>query len=162
MCSSDLVLLKPSGGVEHKGGVRLPSDSSDYRGLLEWIQLGAPSVRETDPKLVSIEVLPKGVELERGDRDQLSVIAHYSNGRTEDVTRWAKFSSSDESIALVDEFGRTQIVGPGEGTIVAWFSSKIASSRLRVPFEADPLKRDRKSTRLNSSHSSVSRMPSSA
>lgn len=37
--------------------------------------------------------------------------------------------------ALVDPQGSVQIVGPGEGTIVAWFSSRIASSRIRVPFE---------------------------
>ena len=132
---SSLVLLKPSGLVEHKGGLRLKVDSSDYRIMLDWIASGAQAVRQADPKLESIEVLPQEVALRPADQDRLTVIAHYSNGRKEDVTRWAKFSSSDESIALVDPQGSVQIVGPGEGTIVAWFSSRIASSRIRVPFE---------------------------
>ena len=131
---SSLILLKPTGLVEHKGGVRLQPDSIDYRILLEWISSGAQAVESTDPKLESIELLPAAVALRPADRDQLTLIAHYSNGRKEDVTRWAKFSSSDESVALVDGQGRVQIVGPGEGTIVAWFSSRIASSRVQVPF----------------------------
>jgi len=134
---SSLVLLKPSGLVEHKGSLRLKVDSSDYRIMLDWIASGAQAVRQADPKLESIEVLPQEVALRPADQDRLTVIAHYSNGRKEDVTRWAKFSSSDESIALVDPQGSVQIVGPGEGTIVAWFSSRIASSRIRVPFEIE-------------------------
>jgi len=133
---SSLILLKPTGTVEHKGGVRLQPDSWDYRILLDWIAGGASEVRPRDPKLESIEVHPSAVALKPTDRDRLTVLARYSNGRIEDVTRWAKFSSSDESVALVDPHGRLQIVGPGEGTVVAWFSSRIASSRIRVPFES--------------------------
>lgn len=132
---SSLILLKPTGKVEHKGGVRLNADSTDYRILLDWIDSGAQEVRPQDPKLVSIRLLPDAVAFKPGDRDQLTVVAQYSNGRSEDVTRWAKFSSSDESVALVDAQGRVQVVGHGEGTIVAWFSSRIASARIRVPFE---------------------------
>lgn len=135
---SSLILLKPTGLVEHKGGVRLNLDSADYRILHDWISSGAPAVRPTDPKLLSIEILPETVGLKPSDRDQLTVIARYSDDRREDVTRWAKFSSSDESVALVDAQGRVQIVGPGEGTVVAWFSSRIASSGIRVPFENSP------------------------
>ncbi len=38
---ASLILAKPSGLIEHKGGVRLPSDSDDYRLLAEWIAQGA-------------------------------------------------------------------------------------------------------------------------
>jgi hypothetical protein len=134
---SSLVLLKASGVVSHKGGVRLPVDSVDYRIMLDWIGAGARGIGQGDSRLESVEVLPQAVTLRTADRDQLTVVAKYSDGRSEDVTRWAKFTSSDESIALVDPQGRVQVLGPGEGTIVAWFSSRIASSRIRVPFELD-------------------------
>ena len=134
---SSLVLLKASGVVSHKGGVRLPVDSVDYRIMLDWIGAGARGIGQEDSRLESVEVLPQAVTLRTADRDQLTVVAKYSDGRSEDVTRWAKFTSSDESIALVDPQGRVQVLGPGEGTIVAWFSSRIASSRIRVPFELD-------------------------
>lgn len=134
---ASLVLLKASGVVSHKGGVRLPTDSVDYRIMLDWIGAGARGIGQGDSRLESVEVLPQAVTLRTADRDQLTVVAKYSDGRSEDVTRWAKFTSSDESIALVDPQGRVQVLGPGEGTIVAWFSSRIASSRIRVPFELD-------------------------
>ena len=134
---ASLVLLKASGVVSHKGGVRLPIDSVDYRIMLDWIGSGARGIGQGDSRLESVEVLPQAVTLRTADRDQLTVVAKYSDGRSEDVTRWAKFTSSDESIALVDPQGRVQVLGPGEGTIVAWFSSRIASSRIRVPFELD-------------------------
>jgi len=131
---SSLVLAKPSGLLEHKGGIRFTSDSRDYRILQDWIAGGASGARSSDPILVRIEMQPSSVKLHKGDQDRVAVLAHYSNGRAEDVTAWAKFSSSDESVALVDEHGRIQSIGPGEGTIVAWFASRIATSRVQIPF----------------------------
>ena len=138
---NSLLLLKPSGRVEHKGGLRIAETSNDYKILVDWIAQGAQGPREIDAKLLAVDVYPKSVELGVGDVDQMTVIAKYSNGRSEDVTRWAKFSSSDESIALVEESGKVRIVGPGEGAIIVWFSSRIDSARLRVAFEQDPSRR---------------------
>jgi hypothetical protein len=129
-----LLLAKPSGMIEHKGGLRLPKDSPDYGILLNWIATGAAGPKALDPTLESIEVLPGSVELRKGTSEQLVVQAKYTNGRVEDVTRWAKFSSTDESIALVNERGTMEIIGPGEGAVVAWFASRVALARIRVPF----------------------------
>lgn len=131
---SSLVLAKPVGLLEHKGGIRFSADSRDYRILQEWISSGAAGPRPSDPTLLRIEMLPTSVKLQTGDKDRVAVLAHYSNGRSEDVTTWAKFSSSDESVALVDEYGQVQSIGPGEGTIVAWFASRIVTSRVQIPF----------------------------
>jgi len=132
--AKSLLLAKPSGAIEHKGGLRLPDDSSDYALLAKWIAKGAPAPREKDPKLDRIEILPDAIRLAQGDSQSLLVRAHYSNGRIEDVTHWAKFSATDESVAIVDDHGVAKVVGPGEGAINAWFSSRIVSSRISVPF----------------------------
>ena len=42
------------------------------------------------------------------------VQATYSDGRVEDVTHWAKFSSTDETVAAVDDDGRLKVTGRGE------------------------------------------------
>ena len=133
-----LLLAKPSGSIEHKGGLRLPVDSADYSLLADWIAKGAVGPRPSDPSLDHIEVLPPSVRLPKGGSQAISVRAHYSNGRIEDVTRWAKFNSTDESVATVDEHGITKVVGPGEGAINAWFASRIVSTRLSVPFSNAP------------------------
>jgi hypothetical protein len=129
-----LFLTKPSGAIEHKGGLRLASDSSDYAMLARWIGSGAAGPKESDPKLTRIEILPAMIRLHKGDKQPLIVRAHYSSGRSEDVTQWSKFSSTDESVATVDEFGRATVLGPGEGAINAWFASRIVTARVSVPF----------------------------
>ena len=45
------------------------------------------------------------------------VRAKYSDGRVRDVTRWVKFSSSDEGVASVDDFGHVKMNGSGEAAI---------------------------------------------
>lgn len=132
--AKSLFLAKPSGSIEHKGGLRLPANAKDYAMLATWIAKGARGPHDSDPTLDHIEILPEAVRLDRGSTLSLVVRAHYSNGRIEDVTQWAKFSATDESVATVNDEGVAKVIGPGEGAINAWFSSRIASSRLSVAF----------------------------
>lgn len=150
--AKSLLLTKPSEGVPHKGGLKLPADSYNYRVIADWIAAGAliePNTASPDiaaapdnsvisdsapVKLERIEVLPGRVIMRQGDSQQAIVLAHYSNGRTEDVTHWAKFSASDESVCQVDENGKVTIVGYGEGAIVVWYDSRLVLSRITVPF----------------------------
>ncbi len=132
-----LLVAKPSGAIEHKGGIKLPVDSHDYRILVDWIASGAYDNQASEPKLKEIDVLPNRVQLAKGDTQQTIVRAHYDNGRIEDVTHWAKFTSTDESVASIDEHGRVKVVGPGEGAISVWFASRIAATRIVVPYSMD-------------------------
>ncbi len=54
------------------------------------------------------------------------------------MTRWVKWSSADESVCRVDDDGKTQVIGPGEGAIVAWYASKLAIARITVPYDSRP------------------------
>jgi hypothetical protein len=129
-----LFLAKPSGAIAHKGGVRFATDSVEYRILSGWVAAGSPRPLEGEAVVFRLEVAP-GRSLQRvGQSQQIMVRAVYSDGRAEDVTRWVKWSSADESVCRVDDQGRAQVVGPGEGAIVAWFASKLAIARLTVPY----------------------------
>ncbi|MCR9295911.1 MAG: DUF1549 and DUF1553 domain-containing protein [bacterium] len=130
-----LILAKPAGMIPHKGGLRLPEDSENYRILAEWIASGAPGPRPEDAQLLRIEVLPSALQLKIHDQQPLIVRAHYADGRVEDVTRWAKFSSANEAVAQVDESGDIRVLGPGKGAIVSWFASRIAISSIVVPYD---------------------------
>ncbi len=129
-----LLLLKPSGLLPHKGGLRLSANSPDFQVVADWLADGAPRKRLEEPRLTSVEPLPRRVRLGTGDEQQLVVLAHFDNGRIEDVTSWCKFSSSDESIALVDERGTMQVVGPGVGAIIVWYASRVELVEVVVPF----------------------------
>ena len=129
-----LFLAKPSGAIAHKGGVRMSTDSLEYKILSAWIGAGAARPGNDEARVERLEVFPDRSLQKVGQSQQILVRAVYSDGRAEDVTRWVKWSSADESVCRVDDHGQAQVVGPGEGAIVAWFASKLAIARLTVPY----------------------------
>jgi hypothetical protein len=132
-----LVLAKPSGAIPHKGGVRFTTDAREYQILAGWIAAGAAPPAEDDPRVVRLEVLPAASLHKVGQTQQIVVRAFDSAGLGEDVTRWVKWASSDESVCRVDENGMASVIGPGEGAVVAWYASQIAIARITVPYEGE-------------------------
>ena len=98
------------------------------------IAAGAPPPAADDPQIRGLEVFPAAVVLAPGAEQQLAVRARYSDGRTEDVTRWVKFSSSNEGVATVDDWGHVKMNGAGEAAVTLWYSSRVLYSRLTVPY----------------------------
>jgi hypothetical protein len=161
--AASLLLTKPTMVIPHKGGLRLEPGSRNYRVLAEWIASGAAGPDSQDAQIVELRIIPERVTLkptasqppaqnaepDSTDSDDTKtssdsqtiaaqpfiVQATYSDGRIEDVTSWAKFTSSNEAVALVDENGDARVIGPGEGAVTAWFSSQIAIARITVPYE---------------------------
>lgn len=129
-----LILAKPSGALPHKGGLKLKTDSRDYDIIAQWIAAGGEGPQPDDPRIQRISVQPESALLHRGDRSQVLVSAHYDDGRVVDVTHWSQFSSTDEAIAMVDESGRVDVSGSGEGAVLVWFGSKVALARMTVPY----------------------------
>jgi hypothetical protein len=134
--AESLFLLKPTGAVEHGGGVRIAPDSLEYRVLAEWIAAGMPPPSDADPAVGKVVALPDAVTLKPGQGQQILVQATYSDGRVADVTRWAKFASTDETVAKVDEDGRVKVEGHGEAAITVWYSSLVALTTVTSPSEA--------------------------
>lgn len=133
-----LLLQKASFAIPHGGGLLLKKNSLEYRVIREWIEGGAPAPTTADVEVVDLEVFPKSAILKNGSEQQLVVRAKYSDGRMEDVTRWAKYSSNDEGVAQVDDgTGRVKMLGHGEAAITVWYSSKVLYTRLAVPFTAE-------------------------
>ena len=129
-----LILAKPTGAIPHKGGVRITTDSREYRILADWVATGASPPAETDARVIALEVFPAGSIHHIGETQQIVLRARYSDGRTEDITSWVKWSSADEAVCRVDENGVATVVGPGEGAVVAWYASRIAIARITVPY----------------------------
>ncbi len=128
-----LMLLKPSMAVPHGGGKRFDTNSLEYRVIAEWIAAGAPAPADSDATVTGLEVYPASATLKPAAEQQLVVRARYSTGETKDVTRWVKFSSSDEGVASVDDFGHVKMNGSGEAAITLYYSSRVLYSRLSVP-----------------------------
>ncbi|HND50914.1 MAG TPA: DUF1549 and DUF1553 domain-containing protein [Pirellulaceae bacterium] len=133
-----LLLTKPTGMIPHKGGVRFEPDSLEYRVLAEWIAQGTPPPRDDDPRMVELTVLPSASRQSIGAKQQLIVQARFSNGKVEDVTRWAKYTSVNTSVASAGDHGLVEVTGAGEGFIKVWYQNSNVMASLSVPY-ATPL-----------------------
>ena len=70
---------------------------------------GHARAESSDPKLLGLEVSPGRQTLAVGAQTKLKVIARYSTVLAEDVSRWARYATADESVAQVDQFGAVTI-----------------------------------------------------
>jgi hypothetical protein len=132
-----LLLLKATGAVPHGGGARFAADSLEYRAIAGWIAAGLPGPAEDDPRVVSVEAFPSAVSLQPGHEQQVIVRATYSDGRVADVTRWAKFESTDVGVAKIDEHGRVRVEGHGEAAVSVWFDSLVALARVSSKYPGE-------------------------
>ena len=130
--AASLLLLKGTGAVPHQGGQRFSTSSLPYKLACEWIAQGAKPDPPNSPTLLRIEVFPTSRVIDAPARDQqLLVRASYSHGASRDVTRLARFTSSDESLAAVDSFGLVRKKSRrGEATILIHLGSEIATAQL--------------------------------
>jgi hypothetical protein len=129
-----LILTKPTGAIPHKGGFRFAEDSFEYRVVAEWIAQGMQPPSESDVRIQKLEILPQGLRLKSGTEQPMVVVAHFSDGHTEDVTRWSKYTSTNHSVCSVDDRGLVKVLGSGEGAIVAWYLAQNTTATVTVPY----------------------------
>jgi hypothetical protein len=125
-----LLLLKPTMALAHGGGQKVEIDSPEYRVLADWIADGAPGPMDSDARITRLEVLPSSAMLKPKDTLQLLVRAYYSDGRAEDVTRRAKFTSSEDLVAGVSLDGKVTVVSHGEAAVSVLFGNLVASATI--------------------------------
>lgn len=132
-----LLLLKATGRVPHGGGARLDPASAYYRLLRRWVAQGAPRSRLDSATVTRLEVLPGERVLSRSASQQLAVIAHLSDGSTEDVTRLTQFEPNEPTLAEVSPTGLVTAKRlPGAVAIMARFQTHVAVFRALVPLGA--------------------------
>lgn len=132
-----LLLRKAIAELPHGGGQRLEKGSADYDLIRRWIQQGMPYGNPGDPIIQSIEVFPKQRLMEMGGSQQLAVIACYSDGSREDVTRSALFEPNVKEMAEVTEEGLFHLrEQPGEVAVMIRYQAQVAVFRASVPLGA--------------------------
>src|SRR5690606_5901433 len=123
---NSLFLLKPLMAVPHGGGKRLEPGSIDHQMLVAWLARGAPGPDKKAAKVTSLRVLPEERVGQEGFTQQLQAIAKYSDGRTRDVTAWARFDSMDEAVVEVTPEGRYTTIGRGQAPVMVRFEGQAA------------------------------------
>jgi len=128
-----LFLLKATVSIPHEGGERIQVGSPEYNMLALWVAQGALRGNEKEPEFVSVEVSPQEETLQKGETRQLLATAVFSDGTRKDVTGCARYSSSQGSVAVVDESGKVKTDDYGESVVVATYMRRSDLARIVVP-----------------------------
>ena len=127
-----LMLLKASGSIPHVGSVLTKPGESYYEVLRQWIAAGA----QFDPdaaRVESIEVLPTDPTVPQpGMKQQIAVLATYSDGAVRDVTREAFIESGNTEVAEADGRGLISLIRRGEAAVLARYEGSYAATTITV------------------------------
>ena len=138
-----LLLQKSINASPHGGGKRLNVDSHEYRILSRWISQGMPYGNDDEPQVVSIEVVPSHRRLAAASTQQLAVLATYSDGKVEDVTRGAVYESNDSEMADCDENGRVELKElVGDVAVMARYQGHVTVFRADIPVSKSTVAQD--------------------
>lgn len=133
-----LLLRKATGQAPHGGGQRFTTDSEEYRILYDWIVAGLPRRLPNEPTLESVTAAPSEQFMKSGEKVQLRVTAHYSDGSKEDVTGMAMYQSNESAIVDVDSRGLMEAGPiPGEASIMARYMNVIATCNVAIPLPGE-------------------------
>jgi hypothetical protein len=132
--AGSLLLRKATLSVPHEGGRRIEPGSVDYQILARWQAAGAPGPAGKPPQVTALRVWPPRRVGPTGFSQQLQVLASFDDGKTRDVTAWAKFNSMDEGVLRVNAAGRVQTVGRGQGTALVRFEDHAEIATFVVPY----------------------------
>ncbi len=141
---NSLVLMKPSFRKPHGGGERFKPGSLEYNAILQWIREGAQFDSPGSPRIQSIRVSPDSVTLAGlGKTFKLSVIATYSDGEKEDVSRKVQYTPQDETVAEVSPAGEVKAMRTGETPVMIRTLGKavavtvaVVDTRAKAPMPA--------------------------
>ncbi|HWC90900.1 MAG TPA: DUF1549 domain-containing protein, partial [Pirellulales bacterium] len=132
-----LLLKKAVNAVPHGGGQRLARDAHEYRLLRRWIAQGMPYGTPQDPTLQRISVYPRERSMQRHARQQVRVLAHYSDGSMQDVTRMAQYEPNNTEMAEVAASGSvTTLDLSGDVAVMARYQGQVAVFHATVPLGA--------------------------
>jgi len=126
---ASLILAKPLMHVPHGGGQKLKKSDPAYVLLRDWIAEGCKPDAADSARCVKIEAYPPtGRVFKRpAHTQQLSVVAHFSDGTTRDVTDLACYDSSDVAVAEVNARGFVVGHDRGEAAIVVRYHEHVAT-----------------------------------
>ena len=122
-----LVLLKPSMGVPHGGGLRFDTDSPHYKQILQWMKEGAAFGDPVAGTVTKLDVEPSEIFVPKaGPSRQMKIVAHYADGSERDVTNLTQYNSSVPQTSEVDEGGEVKTIRQGEAALLVRYEGKLS------------------------------------
>jgi hypothetical protein len=136
-----LVLTKPSGLLDHEGGLRLKPGGTLFTRLRDWLRSGAPRLGAR--RVVSFTVDPaSAVVHDAGEPVVLRATARFNDGASDDVTGTTVFQAVDRTaVEFGAERGRTmaRVTHAGQHVVVARFLDWVVPVELTLPLGSTPV-----------------------
>ena len=127
-----LMLLKPTGGVPHVGSVLFQPGDPYYELIYRWIGQGV-KLDLKSPRVAHLDIEPKNPVIPLiGMKQQMAVLATYTDGSVRDVTEEAFIESSNTEILKADTHGLVTALRRGEGTALARYEGNYTATTLIV------------------------------
>ena len=138
---SSLMLRKPTELEDHEGGRRFNVDSETYRTIHRWIASGA-NWKQGSGDVARLIVKPTEVIFQSDDNKtprspQLSVVAEFNDGSSEDVTSLCHYTSGNEGVATVSADGSISREGMGDASVIISYRNEFAEVNVLSPFDND-------------------------
>ncbi|QDT50054.1 WD domain, G-beta repeat [Symmachiella dynata] len=129
---NSLMLLKAAAAVPHGGGQLAKPGTPYYEIIRKWISDGA-KLDQAVPHVVKIDVTPQNpiVQL-AGSKQQMRVVATYSDGTTRDATAEAFVEVGDIEVAATDGTGLITVLRRGETPILTRYQGAYAATTMTV------------------------------
>lgn len=130
-----LILAKPTGKLDHGGGIVMDETGPGAKRLLEWIRAGVP--RGTARQLTRFEVEPRRyVGVTFSTNVPLRATANFDHGVPIDVTDRTAFSSADPAAVEIDESEGNivaRIKRRGQHVVLARFLNRVVPIQFNIP-----------------------------
>ena len=121
-----LLLAKPTGQLDHGGGVVLEPDGEAARVIAQWIEDGAQ--RKKLRRLERLTVTPASFAASFVPASsQIKVMAVFSDGLQRDVTRTAVYVSQNDAALTVDKAGEVTVRLAGQHTATVRFGDQVTT-----------------------------------
>lgn len=129
---ASLLVKKPTGELDHEGGVRFDPESPQAALLVQWIKSGAR--RQQLRKLVEIKASPPRIVARGPDQAlPLRVVASFDDDTNKDVTGLAVYEPADPAAVTVGETGLVRVLRRGRHTVAVRFLSQVTTVEVIVP-----------------------------
>ena len=127
-----LMLLKPTAAVPHVGGQVMVPGEPYYETLRAWIADGA-ALKFDAPRVAKIELSPSNPIVQQvGLKQQIRVLATYTDREVRDVTREAFVESGNTEVVSANKSGLMTSLRRGEAPLLARFEGAYAATTLTV------------------------------
>src|SRR5688572_26584491 len=127
-----LMLLKATGSIPHVGGVRTNVGDPYYDLVRDWITQGV-KLDLNAPRVAKIDVLPiNPVVPLPGMKQQVTVMATYTDGLVRDVTREAFIESGNIEIIEANTSGVLTTLRRGEAPVLVRYEGAYAATTIVV------------------------------